>query len=609
MIRTYSTLSGIEGSDHPGPGLRLEELGIIGNGQCAALVDRRAAIVWCCLPRFDAEPVFGALLDADGGEFAIEPAAAEDARGTQSYVENTNVLETRFEGADGAWRVVDFAPRFTQHQRAFHPAQIVRVVEPLAGTPAIRVRCSPRLGWSKRVPRTAIGSNHIEYEGYNGSLRLTTDLPLSALDGSAHLLTGPRHFVLSWDAPVEEALAPLARRFLDETRSYWQNWIRECNLPPMYQREVIRSALTLKLHCYEDSGAIAAALTTSLPEELGTGRNWDYRFCWLRDAYYALRALERLGHFEEREKFLGFILNIVAAEPGLDLAPLYRIDGSRVEHEETLDHWSGYRGERPVRVGNAAAKQLQHDIYGELLLALAPMFIDDRFAPGRSMQSLELLERLASKAIAVAGKPDAGIWEIRGECQPHTFSSLMCWVAADRMAHLARRHRPRDEQPFRDAAAHLREEILTRGWNPALGSLVSTYGGDTVDAALLQAVTLRLFEPGDPRAASTIRATREALARNGLLQRYKVDDGFGVPKSAFLICTFWLVEALARIGEVKEARATLDKALSALSPLGLLSEDYDVDAHELRGNFPQAYSHVGLIHAAFAASPSWDDVL
>jgi GH15 family glucan-1,4-alpha-glucosidase len=587
--------------------LRLEDLGIIGNGQCAALVDRRAAIVWCCLPRFDADPVFGALLDPDGGEFAIE--SVSPALGTQAYIENTNILETVFEGSDGAWRVIDFAPRFTQHQRAFHPSQIVRIVEPLAGTPAVRVRCSPRLGWSKRVPRATTGSNHVEYEGYNGSLRLTTDLPLSALDGSAHILTGPRYFVLSWDAPVEEALPPLARRFLDETRAYWQNWIKECNLPPMYQREVIRSALTLKLHCYEDSGAIAAALTTSLPEELGTGRNWDYRYCWLRDAYYALRALERLGHFEEREKFLTFILNIVASEPALDLAPLYRIDGSRINHEHILENWSGYRGDRPVRVGNAAAGQVQHDVYGELLLALAPIYLDDRFAPGRSPQTLELLERLASKAIAVAGKPDAGIWEIRGDCQPHTFSSLMCWVAADRMAHLAKRYRPSDERPFRDAAAHLRDEIITRGWNPALGSLVSTYDGSDLDAALLQAVTLRLFDPGDPRAASTIRAIRGGLARNGLLQRYKRDDGFGVPKSAFLICTFWLVEALTRIGEMAEARATLDKALEALSPLGLLSEDVDVDAHELRGNFPQAYSHVGLIHAAFAASPSWDDVL
>lgn len=587
--------------------MRLEDLGIIGNGQCAALVDRRAAIVWCCLPRFDAEPVFGALLDPDGGEFAIEPATA--MQGTQAYVENTNILETRFESADGAFRVIDFAPRFNQHQRAFHPSQLVRIVEPLSGTPAIRVRCSPRLGWSKRTPRSTNGSNHVDYDAFGASLRLTTDLPLSALDGSVHLLTGPRYFVLSWGAPVEEALAPLARRFLDETRAYWQGWIKECNLPPLYQREVIRSALTLKLHCFEDTGAIVAALTTSIPEELGTGRTWDYRYCWLRDAYYALRAFERLGHFEEREKFLTYLLSIVAAEPSLDLAPLYRVDGTRVTREDMISGWAGFRGELPVRVGNAAASQVQHDVYGELLLALAPVFLDDRFAPERSPQTFDLLERLASKAIAVAGSPDAGIWETRSASQPHTFSTLMCWVAADRMAHLARRHRPRDAQTFHDAALHLREEIVKRAWNPVLGSLVATYDGSHLDAALLQSVTLRLFDPHDPRAASTVKSIRGALSRSGLLLRYDRDDGFGVPASAFLICTFWLVEALARIGELSQARATLDRVLHVASPLGLLSEDYDVDTCELRGNYPQAYSHVGLIHAAFAASPSWDDVL
>jgi GH15 family glucan-1,4-alpha-glucosidase len=588
--------------------VRLEDLGIIGNGQFAALVDQRASIVWCCLPRFDAEPVFGALLDPDGGTFGI--ASADDhALAVTSYLENTNILETKFHAEDGSFRVLDFAPRFTEHQRSFHPAQIVRIVEPLQGTPAIRVTCCPRLGWSRETPTPILGSNHVEYAGFEAPLRLTTDFSLAAIDGRPTALTGARHFVLSWGAPVEEPLAPLARRFLDETRAYWQQWVRECNLPPLFQQPVIRSALTLKLMCYEDTGAIIAAPTTSIPEALRSGRTWDYRYCWLRDAYYVLNAFRRLGHFEERERFLEFLLNVAASEPDLDLRPLYRIDGTHVDSERCLPHWAGFNGDGPVRVDNAAGRQRQHDVYGEMVLALAPVFMDDRFAPERTPSAWSLLERLARKAIAVAGSPDAGIWEFRGGDHLQTFSSLMCWVAADRMTTLARRHNPPAEIEFRLASLRIRDEILARGWNVETGSLVSTYDGNGLDAALLQAIPLRLFDKGDPRAELTIRAVQKGLQRNGLLLRYAHDDGFGPPHSAFLICTFWLVEALAHVGRASEATTVMTEALKLLSPLGLLSEDFASESRQLLGNFPQAYSHVGLINAAFAASPAWSEVL
>jgi len=588
--------------------VRLEEIGIIGNCQYAALIDQRAAIVWCCLPRFDAEPVFGALLDPEGGDFTIE-AADESAITTDSYLENTNILETRFHGTDGSFRVVDFAPRFTQHERSFHPAQIVRVVEPLDGAPVIRVRCRPRLGWSRESPGTVLGSNHVEYTGFSAPLRLTTDYPLTALDGRPTTLTVPRHFVLSWGAPVEEPLAPLARRFLDATQQHWRQWVKECNLPPLFQQPVIRSALALKLMCNDDTGAIIAAPTTSIPEHPRSGRTWDYRYCWLRDAYYVLNAFRRLGHFEEREKFLEFLLNVAASDPAMDLRPLYRIDGSKVDGERIMSEWAGYNGEKPVRVENAAGTQTQHDVYGEMVLALAPIFWDDRFAPERTPSVWALLERLARKAIAVAGTPDAGIWEYRGLDRPQTFSSLMCWVAADRMAALARRHNPPAEIEFRLAALRIRDEIFSRGWNTDIASLVGHYDGTDIDAAMLQAIPLRLFDAGDPRADLTIRAVQKALQHDGLLLRYAHDDGLGTPKSAFLICTFWLVEALAHVGREAEATATMQKALQLLSPLGLLSEDYALDSKQLLGNFPQAYSHVGLINAAFAASPSWSSVL
>ncbi|MFO0611867.1 MAG: glycoside hydrolase family 15 protein [Polyangiaceae bacterium] len=584
--------------------MSLSDLGLIGNCQIAALVRRDGAIVWSCMPRFDSPPIFGALLDVEaGGMFAVQPASR--APGAQRYVRNTNVLETRFESVDGSFRIVDFAPRFTQYDRSFRPTKIVRVVEPLDGTPRIRVSCDPVLGWSKARPRRDVGSHHVSFAGYDAELRLTTDAPLTHLDGEPFALTGPLRFVLAWGAPVEEPLAGLCDRFLRETVAYWQRWVKHCAVPPMYQDEVIRSALALKLHCFEDTGAIVAALTTSLPEAPGTGRNWDYRYCWLRDSFYTLRAFQTLGHFEEREQFIHFLLNVASSSPNLELAPLYRIDGRSDLDERELADWAGYLGEKPVRVGNGAALHLQHDVFGELVLALTPLFLDARFRDQVTPTVLDLATRLARRAIAVAGQPDAGIWEVRKEWVPQTFSSLMCWAAADRMARIASVHRPELVAEFSAAARRIHDEILARAVDAGRGVLVADYGGVEVDASLLQAVTLRFLPPEDPRMRRTVETIQRELGHHGWLKRYRTDDGLGATTMAFTICAFWLVEALAALGETTEARALMARIATARSPLGLLSEDIEPETGVMWGNFPQAYSHVGLIHAAFAASPSW----
>jgi GH15 family glucan-1,4-alpha-glucosidase len=585
----------------------LDQLGLIGNCQCSALVDARGAVVWSCLPRFDSEPVFSTLLDAaDGGHFTVAPE--DGSVGVQRYLENTNVLETRFTSPSGSFRVLDFCPRFTLFDRSFRPAKIVRIVEPLAGTPRVVVHCEPRLGWSKGAPGRTHGSNHVSYRGFASEVRLTTDVPLTYLGARAFALTGRRHLVLAWGEPIEEALAPLCERFLRETVDYWQRWVKHCVVPPMYQERVIRSALALKLHCFEDTGAIVAALTTSLPESPGSGRNWDYRYCWLRDSYYALGAFGLLGHFEEREKFLQFLLTVASASPDLDLAPLYRIDGGVDLAEAVLPTWPGYEGNGPVRVGNAAAQHLQHDVFGEMVLALAPLFLDKRFGDQQTPATLDLVERLARKAAAVAGQPDAGIWEFRSEWRPQTFSSLMCWAAVDRMAMIAALHKPAVEAEFRAHATRIRDEILARAVHATRGCLVESYGGTEVDAALLQAITLRLLTADDPRAHATLDAVRADLEHGGWLRRYRSDE-FGKADVAFVICTFWLIEALAKVGRRDEARAMMAQLDRVQSPLGLLAEDLDPTTGAMWGNFPQAYSHVGVIHAAFAASPGWWEVL
>lgn len=587
--------------------MALEDLGLIGNCQVSALVRRDGAIVWACLPRFDSPPVFGALLDeAGGGRFLIGPA--DGSQGTQRYLPNTNVLETRFDTSDGAFRVLDFAPRFSQFDRNFRPTKLVRIVEPISGAPRIRVSCEPVLGWSRAPARREVGSNHLSFSGYDAEVRLTTDAPLSYLHGQPFSLTERRHFVLAWGAPVEEALAPLCERFLRETVRYWQQWVKHCDIPPMYQEEVIRSALALKLHCFEDTGAIVAAHTTSIPEAPGSGRTWDYRYCWLRDAFYTLGAFHNLGQFEEREQFLNFLVNVAASSPDLDLAPLYRIDGRSDLEESTQPQWKGFRGEQPVRVGNAAAAHRQNDVFGEMVLALTPMFLDARFREQVTTPVLDLVTRLARKAVRVAGQPDAGIWEYRTEWRPQTFSAVMCWAAADRMSRIAKVHRPVDVTEFESAASRIRELVVSQAVSGPRQCLVADFGGTEVDAALLQAVTLRLLPPKDPRMHATVDAVRADLESHGWLKRYRIDDGFGKPEVAFMLCTFWLIEALATLGRLDEARALMEQVKNVRAPLGLLAEDLDPTSGLMWGNFPQAYSHVGLIHAAFAASPRWNEV-
>jgi GH15 family glucan-1,4-alpha-glucosidase len=588
--------------------MRLEDLGVIGNCQFSALVHNSGEIVWCCFPRFDSEPVCSTLLDKqEGGRFRIGPANGES--GTQRYQPNTNILETTFQTSTGSFRVIDFAPRFLQFGRAFRPKQLIRIVEPVEGTPRIVVACEPKLGWSKARPAVVEGSHHVRFDGFASQLRLTTDIPVSYLGGQPFTLTGRHHLVLSWGAPVEEPLAPLCERFWSETARYWQNWVKRCDIPPLFQQEVIRSALTLKLHCFEDTGAIIAAMTTSIPESPGSGRTWDYRYCWLRDSYYVLSAFGVLGQFEEREQFVQYLLNVAGGAPGLNLAPLYRVDGSSDLEESILEGWAGYNGEQPVRIGNGAALHNQNDIYGELVLALTPIFLDERMSAERSPAAFRLIEGLARRAISLAGVPDAGIWEYRTEWKPQTFSSLMCWAAADRMAKISDLHEPGHGAEFHAAADRIHAEVIAQSWNAKRNSFVGHYGGEDLDASLLQMVRLRFLPTGDPRLGSTIDAIHKDLSRGGWLQRYGLNDGFGKPSVAFVICTFWLIEALAAAGRREEARAVFDRVYGALSPLGLLSEDYDTVAPRMWGNFPQTYSHVGLIHAAFAASPTWTEVL
>ena len=586
----------------------LEDLGLIGNCHCSALVDAFGGVRWCCLPRFDSEPVFGSLLDPEAGQFSVTPVGG--GRGAQRYLGNTNVLETTFRNADGAFRVLDFMPRFQRSLgEYFRPTQLHRIVEPLEGKPVIQAHCKPIAGWSKRPATIVEAGDHLRFDGLGAPARLHTDLPLRAVASAQPIpLTGREHLIFSWGPQEPFPDVHVSDDYLEKTIAYWTLWVKRMNVPALYQQEVIRSGLALKLHCFEDTGAIVAAMTTSLPEAAGSGRTWDYRYCWLRDAYYTLSAFRSIGHFEEREKFLKFLVHVVGEKHDLALDPLYRIDGGTNLEETTLDHWAGYEGGRPIRVGNAAAPQLQHDVYGEMILALTPLYLDDRYESERTPDTLALMKRLARRAIEVAGTPDAGIWEYRERWVPQSFSSLMCWAAADRMATITEKASPADAAEFRAAATAIHDQMDRHAWHPERQYYAATYGGHELDASLLQMSNLRFLPFDDPRLLQTIDAIERELSADGWLRRYH-SDFIGQTEVAFTICTFWLVEALAHAGQMKRARAIFERARKINAPLGLYSEDYDPKTRRMWGNFPQAYSHVGMIQAAFATSPRWYETL
>ncbi len=588
--------------------------GLIGNCQIAALVSTQGSLDWLCLPRPDSPPVFGRLLDKEGGHFSITPQDAQSTA-TQEYVRNTNVLVTTVTTANGdSYRITDFCPRFQQYQRMFRPFSVFRIVEPLTGNPLIKVECAPVSGWEKTPVVPVRGNSHLRYDIRGETLRVWTTMPMTYfIEQQTFPLRNKIYFVLNWSAPLDENPASIAEDFLKHTTDYWRQWVSHCNIPVDFQEQVIRSALALKLHCFEDTGAILAALTTSLPEELGHNRNWDYRFCWLRDAAFVLKAFNQLGHFEEMEGFLEFLLSLAEDQEKSceKLRPVYALDRSNPLPELIHENWRGYRDSPPVRSANQAAEHVQNDVYGEMLLSLAPIYFDERFHHLRTPEHEALLARLAGFCAKYTGKTDAGLWEIRDGWQEHSFSNLLCWAGLDRACMM--QERGFLSQTGLDLKAErAKAEAAVRG--AAREGLVGNGPSDpTPDASLL---LLPLFRfPDRELCRSTVLQLEKELTLEGserfegYLYRYLRKDDFGRPKSAFLICSFWLVQALVAVGEMERARALMGKLTGAANNLGLFSEHFDPQTRQQLGNFPQAYSHVGLILAAFAVSKPWSEVL
>jgi GH15 family glucan-1,4-alpha-glucosidase len=587
-------------------------LGVIGNCAYSALIDERACIVWNCLPRFDGDPVFDALLDPgpNGSFWAFE--LENFARSEQAYEPNTAILKTRLFDAQGQGiEVTDFAPRFLNRGRMFRPLTLIRRVRVLSGSPRVRVLIRPRFDWGRHVPLVTQGSSHLRYVGPSQTLRLNSDAPLSYLLSEAFFVVDrPMNFILGPDETLLSGIEDTARGFEQETATYWRSWTRALAVPLEWQEAVIRAAITLKMSLFEDTGAIVAAMTTSIPEAPNSGRNWDYRYCWLRDAFFVVRALNSLSEVATMEEYLRWLNNVVVRSGGGHIQPLYGIGQEEHLPEAILDHLPGYRGQGPVRVGNQAQEHFQHDVYGNIILGASQSFHDHRLFRRAGKAEFGHLEAIGEQAFRVYDQPDAGMWELRTRARIHTSSALMCWAACDRLAKVASTlELPDRVRHWRGRADVIRERILREAWSDKRGAFTESFGGQDLDASVLLMAEVNIIDPNDARFISTVDALERSLCDGPYMRRYEAPDDFGKPETAFNICTFWRIDALARIGRKGQAREIFEVMLKSRNPLGLLSEDTHPVTGEMWGNFPQTYSMVGLINAAVRLSAPWDTVI
>jgi len=589
-------------------------LAVIGNCQIGALIDERAGICWAGLPQFDSDPAFCRLLMTDEPEPVrgfYEVELADFERAEQAYIRNTPIVQTTLYDKHGsALRVTDFAPRFNLFGRVYHPVMLIRTLTPINGWPRVKVRLRPAAEYGAQDPAITLGSNHIRYVMPDTVLRLTTDVSLSAiLEENTFALTESKNLILSNDESIPDSVGKIAREHFGETKIYWQNWVRGLAIPFEWQEAVLRAAITLKLCTFEDTGAVIAAMTTSIPEAANSGRNWDYRYCWLRDSYFTIQGLNTLGATKTMSAYLRYILN-VTYESIESLQPVYSITGKGDLTERQVDGLPGYRGMGPVRVGNQAFEQVQNDVYGAVVLSATQYFFDHRVPQPGTVDNFGRLEALGEKAAQLYDQPDAGIWEYRGRKRVHTFSSVMCWAACDRLARIAKRFDLQDRSRYwRDTADRIHADICNKAWDDDRQAFTESFGRPELDASMLLLNHLGFIEADDPRFLSTVAAIESDLRRGDFLFRYGVADDFGDPENAFNICTFWYIDALAAIGRTEEARELFEKMLACRNSLGLLSEDLAPGTGELWGNFPQTYSMVGIINAAKRLSIAWDEAL
>ena len=572
--------------------------GVIGNCSFTAHVKTDTNIEWMCWPRFDSSFIFGAMLDKKkGGEFSIKPNGSK-FKSNQYYIENTNVLCTEVESDEGKYRITDFAPRFLQYERYYRPVMLIRKIEQISGHPQIKVKCHPVGEYGQIKPERSLGSSHVRYIGLDSQLRLTTNISLnSIMEDQSFVLNETKYLVLTYGPPLEAALVETSESFLRKTIDYWRTWIKRASIVNFYQREAIRSALILKIHQYEDTGAIIAATTTSLPESPGSTRNWDYRYCWMRDTFYTLNAFNNVGHFEELEQYFHYILNVTNGESNR-FQPLYGITGQKKLTEIEMD-LDGYMNNKPVRIGNDAYTHIQNDVYGQVMVSLLPLIEDMRIIFTEQFDSTDLIIQTLKMMKKTIDEKDAGLWEFRNLKQHHCYTYLFQWAGSSAALKIADRLKDKKMHSMAKKLKEYASSKIEECYVPKKKGYAQAIGTDRMDASTLQLIMMNYIDPQSKRAQDHLKALeKELLAEDGLFYRYKHQDDFGTPEVTFLICAFWYVEALACVGRLDEAIKTFENLLKYSNHVGLLSEDVDASTGSQWGNFPQAYSHVGLLNAA-----------
>lgn len=580
--------------------------GVIGNGRSAALVSDKGSIDWCCLPDFDSPSMFAKLLDSEkGGSFEI---IVDDSYSiTQKYIYRTNILCTEFKSTEGTFEVIDFMPRYkTSEQNYFAPAEIFRYIKYIAGKPSFRVKYCPAFNYAREPVASIADKDYIvtySTETPTDCIYLYTSLNFNdVLESNNIELTQHQFILLSYNMKIIKIDIRRVYMEFQRTKVYWLNWTNRSRRFKKYQEEIIRSLLVLKIMSFQSTGALLAALTTSIPETIGEGRNWDYRFCWLRDASMSLDTLLNMGHFYSAHRFMGYLKGILKSKNDT-FQIMYGIRGERDLTEQELPDLAGYENSKPVRIGNAAFSQRQNDVFGYLLHVIYQYY---KFFPGTLDEVEDIWEivRLICRTISTHWeKPDKGIWEIRNEEKHFVISKVMSWVAMDRAVKIAELlNKNNYAESWRGIANDIKEDVLKNGWKEDLQTFTRAYNDSDVDASLLLMAEYGFIDPSDPKFTKTVIAVKKELFYNGLVYRYVSNDDFGKPGSSFTICTFWLIQALFRIGEKDEAKKIFEDLLTYGNHLGLFSEDIDFSTKRLLGNFPQAYSHLALINSAILFS-------
>ncbi len=578
------------------------DYGIVGNCRSAALISKTGSIEWCCLPEFDSSSVFAKLLDDEkGGSFDIEVSPEYTIK--QRYKKHTAILITRFEEGENVFEVHDFMPRYHKEPTQYYgPPELVRFFKHISGRPKFSVRYEPRLAYAAGKTDTYVKRNFIvsltQAEKFETVFLYTSFNKNAVVEGREIEVTENGYFLLAYN---EKIFQPSTRKIyleLERTKVYWLNWTNKTPNYKKYNAQISRSAITLKLLTYNKTGAVLAAATTSLPETIGEVRNWDYRFCWIRDASMVIKVMADLGHTNVARRYLQFIVDLI---PDKDekLQIMYGINKEKKLTERTLEHLKGYKGSTPVRVGNAAYQQRQNDIYGILMDVIYAQL--NKFST--DIENGEELWGITKGIAWIVSKhwkeKDKGIWEFRKEDRHFTFSKVLCWVAIDRairVAKILRKHRKIEK--WGALEQEIRKDIMDKAWNPEKQAFTQSYGSDSLDASVLLMESYGFIQAQDPKFISTVKAIEKELSNDGLLYRYKNEDDFGLPSSSFTICTFWFINSLFKIGEEEKAQALFDRILGYGNHLGLFSEDIDFKTKRLLGNFPQAYSHLALIECA-----------